>query len=102
AKDSVAPWEEWLIDPVNLGAALAGAELERVEVYQREYQVRMLTDDYLAMLDMFAHGRFVRHRLGAARWQEFRHTVAAKVAALGLGHVEYRSRYHLAMAIKPA
>lgn len=59
---------------------------------QREYHVRMPTDDYFAMLDMFAYGRLVRYRLGAGRWEEFRRTVAGKVVALGLNQIEYTSR----------
>jgi len=101
AKGSVAPLEEWLIDSANLEAALASAGLEQIEVREREYQVRVPTNDYLAMLDMFAYGRFVRHRLGAARWDEFRHTVAGNVAALGLNQVEYTSRYHISVGTKP-
>ncbi len=101
AKGSVAPWEPWFSDPANLEAALASAGLEQIEVREREYQVRMPTNDYLAMLDMFAYGRFVRHRLGAARWDEFRHTVAGNVAALGLNQVEYTSRYHISVGTKP-
>jgi SAM-dependent methyltransferase len=101
AKGSVAPWEPWFSDPANLEEALASAGVEGIEVRQRKYDVRMPTEDYLAMLDMFAYGRFVRHRLGAARWDEFRHTVATNVSALGLNQVEYTSRYHIAVGTKP-
>ena len=100
AKDAVAPWEAWLSDPATLEQALAGVGLGGIEVRQREYDVRMPTEEYLAMLDMFAHGRFVRHRLGAARWEEFRRTVAGQVAALALNEIEYTSRYHIALGTK--
>ena len=100
AKGSVAPWEEWLIDPSHLEAALASGGLEDIEVHQREYRVTMPTEDYLAMLDMFAYGRFVRHRLGAAPWEEFRRIVAGKVAGLALNQIDYTSRYHIAVGTR--
>jgi SAM-dependent methyltransferase len=96
----LVPCEVWLTDPANLQAALASVRLEGVEVRQREYRVAMLTDDYLSMLDLFAYGRFLRQHLDTARWQEFRESVAAKVAAHGLKQVEYTSRYHLGVGTK--
>jgi hypothetical protein len=102
AKGSVAPWEAWFTESANLEEALASVELDRIEVGQREYEVRLPTEDYLAMLDLFAYGRFVRQRLGAVRWQEFRRTVAGKAAALGLNQIEYTSRYHIAVGTKPS
>lgn len=101
AKGSVAPWEPWFSDPANLEDALASAGVGGIEVRQRDYQIRMPTEDYLAMLDMFAYRRFVRHRLGPARWEEFRASVAGKVAALRLTRIEYTSRYYIAVATKP-
>ena len=61
----------------------------------------MPTEDYLAMLDMFAYGRFLKHHLGPARWQEFRHTVAGKVVAHELNQIEYTSHYHIAVGTRP-
>ncbi len=101
AKARVAPWEEWLTDPAHIETALASVGLESIEVRQREYLVTMPTDDYLAMLDLFAYGRFVRHRLGPARWREFRQSVAGKVAAHGLKQIEYISRYNIAVGTRP-
>ncbi len=97
----VAPGEEWLRDAAHIETALASVGLENAEVHQREYHVTMPTDDYLAMLDLFAYGRLVRHRLGSARWQEFRQSVGAKVAAHGLKQIEYTSRYHIAVGTRP-
>src|SRR5262249_58162263 len=76
AKARVLPWEEWLTDPAHIETALASSGLERIEVHQREYRVTLPTEDYLSMLDVFAHGRFLRHRLGPARWEKFRERVA--------------------------
>ena len=95
AKARVAPWEEWLTDPAHFETALASVGLEDIEVDQREYPVTMPTNAYLAMLDLFAYGRFLRHCLGRARWEEFRESVARKVAAHGLKQIEYTSRYHV-------
>ncbi len=101
AKGSVAPWEEWLIDPAHVEAMLASGGLQRIVVRQREYRVSMPTEDYLAMLDLFAYGRFIRHRLGPARWEEFRESAVRKVAAHGLTQIEYTSRYHIALGTRP-
>ena len=101
AKTQVAPWEEWLADPAHLEAALESSGLEEIAVHQREYPVTMPTEDYLSMLDLFAYGRFLRHRLGRARWEEFRASVGGKVAAHGLSQIEYTSRYHIAVGTRP-
>ncbi len=96
----VVPSEGRLSDPAHLEAALASVGLEEIEVRRREDPVTMPTEDYLTMLDLFAYGRFLRHRLGPVRWQEFRASVATKVAARDLKQVEYTSRYHLAVATR--
>jgi ubiquinone/menaquinone biosynthesis C-methylase UbiE len=97
AARQVVPCEVWLTDPVNFQTALESVGLEGVEVLQREYPVAMSTHDYLSMLDLFAYGRFLRQHLETVRWQEFRETVAAKLAAHALARVEYTSRYHVGL-----
>ncbi len=52
------------------------------------------------MLDLFAYGRFLRQHLGPTRWQDFRESVAAKVAVHGLKAVEYTSRYHVGVGTR--
>lgn len=101
AKARVLPWEEWLTDPAHIETALASSGLERIEVHQREYRVTLPTEDYLSMLDVFAHGRFLRHRLGPARWEKFRERVAGNIAAHGLNEIEYARRYHIAVGTRP-
>jgi trans-aconitate methyltransferase len=96
----VVPREVWLTDPAHIEKALAGVGLEGVDVHQREYRVTMPTEDYLSMLDLFAYGRFLRQHLSPARWQAFRESVPAKVAAHGLKKVEYASRYHIGVGTK--
>ncbi len=96
----VVPYEAWLADPAHLETALANVGLSGVDVRQREYRVTMPPDDYLAMIDLFAYGRFLRHRLGPGRWREFRETVAAKVAVHGLEQVEYIARYHVGVGTR--
>lgn len=100
AKTRVAPWEEWLTDPAHLEATLASGGLEEIEIHQRQYAVTMPTGDYLSMLDLFSYGRFLRHHLGPARWEEFRASVTGKVAAHAVEQVEYTSRYHIAVGTK--
>jgi len=100
AKTHVVPWEAWLSDPAHLEGALAEIGLERIEIHHREYRVTMPTADYLSMLDLFAYGRFVRHRLGAARWEAFRESVAAKVSSHELKQIEYTSHYHIGVGTR--
>ena len=100
AMTRVLPCEAWLTDPAHIETALAIAGLEDVEIHQREYRVMMPTEEYLSMLDLFAYGRFLRHHLGSARWQEFRESVAAKVTTHGLRRVEYTSRYHIGVGTR--
>jgi len=89
------------VQGVVVGLDISPAMLRRASdggvarlVHQREYSVTMATGDYLSMLDLFAYGRFLRQHLGPTRWQDFRESVAAKVAVHGLKAVEYTSRYH--------
>ncbi len=96
----VVPCEAWLTDPAHIETALTSVGLEGIEVHQREYRVTMPTEDYLSMLDLFAYGRFLRQHLGPARWQEFRESVATKVAAHGLRQIEYTSRYHIGVGMR--
>lgn len=97
----VAPWEEWFTDPAHMAEALVEAGLERVEVRQREYRLSLATADYLSRTEAFTYGRFMRWKLGAERWQEFRERFAEKVHTHFGGCVEFTSRSHLGVGRRP-
>ncbi len=101
AAKEVVPWEPWLMDALNVEAALRAVGLEAIEIHKREYRVTMATEEYLTMLDLFAYGRFLRYRLGASRWEAFREAVAAKVRADGTTQTEYTGHYHIALGTRP-
>jgi ubiquinone/menaquinone biosynthesis C-methylase UbiE len=98
AKHAV-PWEPWLTDAANVESALRAVGLDGVEIQQREYPVTMPIEEYLAMLDLFAYGRFLRYRLGPIQWEAFRKAVGEKVAD-GMKQINYTGRYHIAVGTR--
>lgn len=97
AARTVVPHEAWLGHPARLTAALAAAGLDGVRLERRAYAAELPVLDYLAMLDLFTYGRFVRASVDPVRWEEARSALAETVRRRCPQPVRYTARYHLAV-----
>jgi hypothetical protein len=80
AKQSALPWEDWFESPEHLASALKDAGLRHVAVRRVLYDIETTTEDFLALRENAAQGRFVRHTLDGAGWERFREMVRAEFA----------------------
>ena len=71
------PWEEWLMAPANVAAALASAGLSGIAVEEREYPIRTTIEAFLAMRETSLATRFMRRR-DPEGWERFRDRVTAE------------------------
>jgi SAM-dependent methyltransferase len=65
------PWEEWLAEPGNVGAALSEAGLRGVAVEERAYPIEMTVESFLAMRETSTAARYLR-RSDPTAWERFR------------------------------
>ena len=72
------PWEDWFGQREHLEAALAGAGLVEPDVRLRTYRWHYTVDEFLS--GWGGLGRYLRHRAGESRWQDF---IARAAADLG-------------------
>jgi SAM-dependent methyltransferase len=71
------PWEEWLMKPANVAAALASAGLSGVAVEEREYSIRTTIEAFLAMRETSLATRYLRRR-DPEGWERFRDRVTGE------------------------
>ena len=71
------PWEEWLMSPQNVRAALSNAGLGGIAIDDIEYPMEMTVSSFLEMRETSVSARFLRSTDPAA-WDRFRETIAAE------------------------
>jgi SAM-dependent methyltransferase len=67
----VLPRQEWFSLLDNLESALDRAGLRNIHVETRNYTIKMLPDDYIAMKTAGTDGAVVRQELSDAAWGDF-------------------------------
>lgn len=102
ASREALPWEEWFSEADHVKEALKMAGLAAIEIKRREYSVKLLVSDFLAVRDIGVESRFVRERLSFERWQQFRETLAQAFYSHFGEVVEDVRQAYIAVGSKPS
>src|SRR5262249_46660155 len=94
-------WEQWFTDPARLREVLHGAGLENIDIQEHEYHVSWTIADFLSFMELSGVARWLRCLLTASQWREFRATTTQQFHARFRDPVEYTSRAHIGVGLKP-
>ena len=75
-----SPWHDLFRDRRKLEEALRDAGLRHLRSEQHEYRFTYSVEDFVAGLESWATGRFVREMLGESSWESFKERVRATFA----------------------
>ncbi len=95
------PGEERFRKTGGLEHALEATGFARVDTQVREYRVTLSTEDFLATRNASISGRFMRTRLGPARWQEFTDSATRLFEKKFPQRIEYDKTANFAVGTKP-
>jgi ubiquinone/menaquinone biosynthesis C-methylase UbiE len=79
--EAAIPWEGWFGDPAHLRGAVEASGLRDVALHARIYRADVTQREMLAGYETSFWGRYLRHALGDAEWQQFLRNVAETARA---------------------
>ena len=95
------PSEERFKKAEGLECMLEAAGFARVDTQVREYRVTLSREDFLATRNASISGRFMRTRLGPARWQEFTESATRLFEKKFPQRIEYDKAANFAIGTRP-